>query len=63
MVLLEHKKLSVKEAVKNLGVGKSTLQKWIYNSKLVEYGVFKMYSTGNYEFEEAKKDARLKRKI
>lgn len=63
MVLLEHKKLSVKEAVKNLGVGKSTLQKWIYNSKLVEYGVFKMYGTGNYEFEEAKEVARLKRKI
>ena len=59
----EHEELSVKEAAKNLGVGKSTLQKWIHDSKLAEDGVLEMRGTGNYESEEAKEIARLKREL
>lgn len=59
----EHKKLSIKEAAKNLGVGKSTLQKWIHDSKLAADGVLEMYGTGNYESEEAKEIVRLKREL
>ena len=59
----DHKDLSVKEAAINLGGGKSTLQKWIHDSKLAENETLEMRGTGNYESEEAKEIARLKREL
>lgn len=59
----EHKELTVKEAADNLGVGKSTLSRWISEAKNSNEGVVQMRGTGNYESDEAKEIARLKREL
>lgn len=59
----EHKELTVKEAADNLGVGKSTLSRWISEARNSNEGVVQMRGTGNYESDEAKEIARLKREL
>lgn len=60
---LEHKELKTGEAAMNLGVGKSTLNKWISEFKQSSDGDIKMRGTGNYESDDAKEVARLKREL
>lgn len=59
----EHKELTMREAADNLGVGKSTLARWISEAKNSSEGVVQMRGTGNYESDEAKEIARLKREL
>lgn len=59
----DHKELTHAEAARNLGVGKSTLERWLSESKGSEDGIINMRGTGNYESEEAKEIARLKREL
>lgn len=60
---LEHKEIKTSEAALNFGVGKSTLNKWISEFKQSSDGDIKMRGTGNYESDEAKEVARLKREL
>lgn len=61
--VLEHKELRTAEAALNLGVGKSTLAKWINEYKQSSDNGIKMRGTGNYESDDAKEVARLKREL
>lgn len=59
----EHKELTHAQAAENLGVGKSTLARWISEAKQSDDGIINMRGTGNYESDEAKEIARLKREL
>jgi len=59
----DHPDLSRKEAAKNLGVGESTLNRWLAESKKSDSGQVEMRGTGNYASDEAKEIARLKREL
>lgn len=59
----DHNELTMKEAANNLGVGKSTLSRWISEARNSNEGVVQMRGTGNYESDEAKEIARLKREL
>lgn len=59
----EHKELTHAQAAANLGVGKSTLARWISEANHSDDGVINMRGTGNYESDEAKEIARLKREL
>lgn len=54
-----HPELSVSECAINLGVGKSTLAKWIAIHK--QEGVVKTRGSGNYMSDEVKEMARIKK--
>ena len=53
----------MKECAANLGVGRSTLSRWISESKNSENGSVEMRGTGNFESDEAKEIARLRREL
>ena len=55
-----HPELTTPECARNLGVGRSTLEKWIVESKSGN-DVFR--GTGNYISEEAKENARLRKEL
>ena len=59
----EHKDLSRKECAANLGIGESTLARWIRNARQSDNGSIEMRGTGNFESDEAKEIARLKREL
>lgn len=59
----DHNELTMKEAANNLGVGKSTLSRWVSEARNSNEGVVQMRGTGNYESDEAKEIARLKREL
>ena len=58
----EHSELGITKCAKNLGVSKSALSTW---AKLCEQneGVIPTRGRGNYESEEAKEIARLKKEL
>ena len=58
----EHQELGICKCAKNLGIGKSTLSTW---SKLYHQneGSIPTRGRGNYESDEAKEMARLKREL
>ncbi len=58
----EHHELGITKCAKNLGIGKSTLSTW---SKMYEEndGAVPTRGRGNYESDEAKEIARLKREL
>ena len=55
-----HPELTTPECARNLGVGRSTLEKWIVELKSGN-DVFR--GTGNYISEEAKENARLRKAL
>ena len=57
----EHKDLGVKGCAKNLGIGYSTLSKWVRQMK--KTGTVEMRGSGNYASDEQKEIARLKREL
>ena len=59
----QHTNLTMKECAANLGVGRSTLSRWISESKKSENGSVEMRGTGNFESDEAKEIARLRREL
>ena len=59
----EHSDLTMKEAALNLGVGKSTLARWLSEAKHSETGSLEMRGTGNYASDEAKEIAQLNREL
>ena len=56
-----HKELGVRGCAKNLGVGHSTLAKWLKNFR--EFGDISVRGSGNYSSDEQKEIARLKREL
>lgn len=59
----DHNDLTIKEAALNLGVGKSTLTRWMSEAKHSENGIVEMRGTGNFASDEAKEIAQLKREL
>lgn len=59
----DHPELSQEQAAENLGCGKSTLAKWISISKQASDGKIATRGSGNYESDEVKEIARLKREL
>ena len=59
----EHKDLSRKEWAANLGIGESTLARWLREARQSSNGTIEMRGTGNFESDEAKEVARLKREL
>ena len=57
----EHKDLGVRGCAKNLGVGYSTLSKWVRQMKKI--GTVEVRGSGNYASDEQKEIARLKREL
>ena len=57
----EHKDLGVRGCAKNLGVGHSTLSKWVRQMK--KTGTVEVRGSGNYASDEQKEIARLKREL
>ena len=57
----EHKDLGVRGCAKNLGVGYSTLSKWVRQMK--KTGTVEVRGSGNYASDEQKEIARLKREL
>ena len=62
-IVQQHTNLTMKECAANLGVGRSTLSRWISESKKSENGSVEMRGTGNFESDEAKEIARLRREL
>ncbi|MBC5726381.1 helix-turn-helix domain-containing protein [Agathobaculum sp. NSJ-28] len=58
---LDHKELSVRGCTQNLGVGYSTLTKWLKNFR--ESGNIPIHGSGNYASDEQKEIAHLKREL
>lgn len=58
---IDHKELGIKGCAKNLGIGGSTLSKWISDSKS-ENGI-QVRGSGNYSSDEEKEIVRLKREL
>ena len=58
---LDHKELSVRGCAQNLGVGYSTLTKWLKNFR--ESGNIPIHGSGNYASDEQKEIARLRREL
>ena len=56
-----HKDLGVKGCAKNLGIGYSTLSKWVRQMK--KTGTVEVRGSGNYASDEQKEIARLKREL
>lgn len=59
----EHKEFTHAQAAHNLGISKSTLTRWISEANQSNDGVINMRGSGNYESDEAKEIARLKREL
>ncbi len=57
----EHKELGVRGCVQNLGVGYSTLTRWLREFR--ESGDITVRGSGNYASDEQKEIARLKREL
>ena len=57
----EHKGLGVRGCAKNLGVGYSTLSKWVRQMK--KTGTVEVRGSGNYASDEQKEITRLKREF
>ena len=57
----DHKELGVRGCAQNLGVGYSTLTKWLKDFR--ESGDIPVRGSGNYASDEQKEIARLKRKL
>ena len=58
---LDHKELGVRGCAQNLGVGYSTLTKWLKDFR--ESGDIPVRGSGNYASDEQKEIARLKREL
>jgi transposase len=58
----EHKELGLLKCAENLGISKSTLENWKKKSQLNK-GDIPTRGRGNYESDEAKEMARLKREL
>jgi transposase len=58
---LEHPEMKTEEVAKKFGIGKSTVDAWKlkYKKEGVAYG----RGSGNYESEEAKENARLRKEL
>ena len=56
-----HKELSLEGCAKNLGIGSSTLSKWLKQYR--ESGDISVRGSGNYASDEAKEIAHLKREL
>ena len=59
----DHPELTHVAAAKNLGIGKSTLNRWLSESRKSNSGHVEMRGTGNFVSDEAKEIARLKREL
>ena len=57
----EHKDLGIRGCATNLGVGYSTLSKWVRQKK--KAGAVEVRGSGNYASDEQKEIARLKREL
>lgn len=56
-----HKELGVKGCAQNLGIGYSTLTKWL--KEYHEHGGIQVRGSGNYASDEEKEIARLRREL
>lgn len=61
--VMDHPDLTRDVAAKNLGIGESTLNRWLAESRKNDSGTIEMRGTGNYASDEAKEIARLKREL
>lgn len=59
----DHPELTHVAAAKNLGIGESTLNRWLSESRKSNSGHVEMRGTGNFVSDEAKEIARLKREL
>lgn len=59
----KHPTLTIAEAAKNLGVSMSALNRWRKEASQSGNGKVKMVGSGNYQSEEAKENARLRREL
>lgn len=57
----DHKDLGMKQCAENLGIGRSTLSKWLKTFR--DSGRIDYQGSGNYASEEQKEIARLKREL
>lgn len=57
----DHKDLEIRGCASNLGIGYSTLSKWLKEFR--EQGKITVRGSGNYSSDEQKEIARLKRKL
>ena len=57
----DHKELGCKGCAKNLGIGRSTLGKWI--KEFQDSNDIKVRGSGNYSSDEQKEIAKLKRQL
>lgn len=59
---LEHKELGKRGCAKNLGIGESTLMKWV-KEFFDQNGEIAVRGSGNYSSDEAKENARLQKEL
>lgn len=59
----DHPDITRVAAAKNLGIGESTLNRWMSESRKNDSGIIEMRGTGNFESDDAKEIARLKREL
>lgn len=57
----DHQELGIRACAKNLGIGESTLHKWIKQAR--EQGEITARGSGNYASDEQKEIARLQREL
>ena len=61
--VIEHSELSRAQAAANLGIGQSTLSRWLKEARESDDGKINAPGSGNYQSNEAREIARLKREI
>ena len=59
----EHSVLSRAQAAANLGIGQSTLSRWLKEARESDDGKINAPGSGNYQSDVAKENARLKREL
>ena len=59
----EHSELSRAQAAANLGIGQSTLSRWLKEAREFDDGKINAPGSGNYQSNEAREIARLKREL
>ena len=59
----EHEELTREQAAANLGIGQSTLSRWLKEARESDDGKINAPGSGNYQSDVAKENARLKREL
>ena len=59
----EHSELSRAQAAANLGIGQSTLSRWLKEARELDDGKINAPGSGNLQSDEERENARLKREL